>query len=429
MAKIQNDNTKPGTKKEVEAKEVVPEPEPLKFEDIPMWRNPDDNLPVFVASADDKTTMSLIEAKKFKVYYLIGSEDYQYETKSSANISVKKTATRTRTFKVVNNLLGRSVSSADNLVDLWKPPTGLELNLPRIPIQLIDKIDSFFRHVDEKLKTESIVILTYDSTIGGMEGWGFVVPKQENTAAACDYDPPSVMAHMPKTAFIAGSAHSHPHMPAYASHTDTGDQLDFDGIHITFGWSYKTRNQTEYHIEVQMHGLAYEFIPSDIFGYPPKELLPEDELDEFMKFVEKKTFTGGYHGQGKGQASPGGGMTGTKTNTNTTSQSGGFKLPEGVAVYLSEDAPDPYNNLIIGKMDIEHDHMCPFCETIVTQIDINHRRCFSCMFMLSDMNEGINELIAHRKKEHLTVTDFEKHSSVFYMINDIYTEIDVPASF
>ena len=422
MGKPQDKSSSSPVPKEIEA---APEEEELKFEDIPMWVNPKDKLPVFLA-VDDPKVMEVIESKKFKVYYLMALENFSYQGKTSTGVDVTKTRLQTRTFKVVNNLLGRSIHPADENLKLQKIKQGFTRNLPMIPMALIDKIDSFFRHVDDKLHTESIVILTYDPSIGGTEGWGFVVPKQENTAGNCDYDPTSIVDKVPPTAFIAGSAHSHPNMSAYASHTDTGDQLNFDGIHITFGW--KGNGPTEYHIEAQMHGFAWIYEPEGIFAQNPKETLPDDVLEGFMEFVEKKSYqtTGsGYGYQGKGGTSQtSGGKTGTSTSAN-----GGFKMPQGTQVYLSEDAPDPYNNLLIGKLDLKKDNKCPFCWTVITNVDKENRRCYSCMFMLADLDEDVEGLINARKEKSLTVAEFEKYSSVFFMYQGKYAEVDVPVNF
>jgi hypothetical protein len=139
--------------------------------------------------------------------------------------------------KVVNNIIGRSVSQVeDEIADLAAVRETAEYTLPGIPLEIVNRLDDFFRLVDAQHGTEAIVMLTFDPTKSDSSGWGVLVPEQTNTSVHCNYNPDSIVAEKPDHVMIVGSVHSHPGMAAYASGTDHADQADFDGIHITYGW-------------------------------------------------------------------------------------------------------------------------------------------------------------------------------------------------
>lgn len=239
----------------------------------------------------------LVENIGFQIYYLVGNNvDIKKETLKVVENS--KTVTKTvdvehrnlQIFKVVNNFVGRTVQKADiTIPGLTDVATLAHYTMPPIPYVLIDKLDQFFRLVDAQHGTESIVMLTYDTTKDGSDGWGILVPDQENTAAHCNYDPHSIAEIKPEDVMIVGSVHSHPHMAAYASGTDHADQADFDGIHITFGWQKSVNNgATQYHIELQMSGQAYTLKPEDVFENFTIDKEPDPDVVEWSSKVKKE---------------------------------------------------------------------------------------------------------------------------------------------
>ena len=250
----------------------------ITLEDLNYFWMPN-GAPCFIADQDN--FCEIVESLGFSIYYLFTNEQ-KIEKKTSTTYKSPAPGSPTvpttqsydiihntpKLFKVVSNFVGRSVSeSTDPLPEHFAPLEEECLyNLPLIPYDIVQKLDEFFRLVHAKHGTESIVLLTFDQTKQGSDGWGVLVPEQTNTAAHCNYNAESVLEIKPEDAIIVGSVHSHPEMPAYASGTDHADQADFDGIHITYGWQKSVNNgATQYHLELQMSGKSFKMDVEDVF--------------------------------------------------------------------------------------------------------------------------------------------------------------------
>lgn len=262
----------------------------------------DNGLPIFFANHDN--ICDIVENMGFTMYYLLGNHEKKV-TQTSVHPTTKVSTTSTvdvkamQLFRVTSNMLGRVVQLAADPFD----DTFLSLSeegvysMPPIPYEMVDKLDQFFRLVDAQHGTESIVLLTYDPSKTGTEGWGIIVPDQTNTSVHCNYDPVSVAEEKPDHVLIVGSVHSHPGMSAYASGTDHHDQADFDGIHITFGWQKSVNNgATQYHFEMQMQGKTYLLQAEDVFEDRYIDGDPDPEVVEWTSKVKKAlppSITGG----------------------------------------------------------------------------------------------------------------------------------------
>ena len=271
----------------------------------------EDGLYIFMADRDD--ICDVIENIGFQIYYLLSNKIVKTQTNTNNKHANNGKTDNTSTYgsytqpkaatpppppvknfaiyKVCNTFVGRTVQEAkialpDNFVSI--DPVA-HYSMPLIPTVIIDKLDQFFRLVDAQHGTESIVLLTYDMNSQGSEGWGVLVPDQENTPAHCNYDPQSIVDIKPDNVMIVGSVHSHPHMAAYASGTDHADQADFDGIHITYGWQKSVNNgATQYHIELQMSGEAYTLKPEDVFEDYVINKEPDPDVVEWSGRVKKE---------------------------------------------------------------------------------------------------------------------------------------------
>lgn len=260
--------------------------------------------PCFIANNYDVVDdfCETVESFGFQIYYIITdketSKTIQAKNDKGVMVPTEVYDYTPAIFKVVNNFTGRAVmESKEPFGNSFCPVKEVaEYNMPPIPRVIIDKLDEFFRLVHAQHGTESIVILTYDTTKEGSEGWGVLVPDQENTSVHCKYDADSIAEMKPDHLMIVGSVHSHPEMSAYASGTDHADQADFDGVHITYGWQ-KTVNggATQYHIELQIGGDNYKLNPEDVFEYYSHAKDPDPEVIEWSSKVKKVTppYTGG----------------------------------------------------------------------------------------------------------------------------------------
>lgn len=338
--------------------------ENLKQFDLP------NGMPCFIGDVDE--VCKHIEAHNYSFYYVMGIE--QYNVTENKTI---KTATRPTIFKVVSTIVSRSVTVADPAeLGLDTMTSQAWYSLPLIPRNLVQMMDDFFRQVEEKFNTESIVLLTFDPRFleseNPSDGWGILVPDQENTAGDCRYDHESIVSEKDENVYLVGSAHSHPNMAAFASGTDHKDQADFPGIHITYGWQKSvSNNATQYYIELQTPGGAFTMNPEQVFESTPKAQ-PAPEIEQWISKVTKKaatpttsTTTGySYSNYGYNNYSSGKGYT----------PSTHYK---GKTIKVPAHFPDPQANTIVGEVLTNEDD-CPFCSTRLIKSDIDKRRCMSC---------------------------------------------------
>jgi hypothetical protein len=253
--------------------------------------------PCFIANNYDVVDdyCDTVESFGFQIYYIITdketSKTLQVKNDKGVMVPTEVYDYTPAVFKVVNNFTGRAVMESKEPFGTTFCPVKevAEYTMPSIPRIIIDKLDEFFRLVHAQHGTESIVILTYDTTKEGSDGWGVLVPEQENNSVHCKYDNDSIAAIKPDHVMIVGSVHSHPEMPAYASGTDHEDQADFDGVHITYGWQKSVNaGATQYHLELQIGGSNYVLKPEDVFEYnPPPTKDPDPEVLEWSSKVKK----------------------------------------------------------------------------------------------------------------------------------------------
>jgi PRTRC genetic system protein A len=103
-------------------------------------------------------------------------------------------------------------------------------SFPRLPLDLLLTVQSFFKEIYDKYKSEVAVILYYNVKTNK---WHVDVPEQEVGAASVKYDLSKSV--IPKGFVPAGTIHSHASMKAFHSGTDDNDEYNSDGIHITIG--------------------------------------------------------------------------------------------------------------------------------------------------------------------------------------------------
>lgn len=278
-------------------------PNTVTLEDMNYFWMPT-GAPCFIANNWDVVDdiCETIESFGFQIYYLICDKSSR-KTVSVKNEKGLLTSQEVYEYtpailKVVNNFTGRVImDSPDAFGNNFAAVEEIaQYTMPPIPKVIVDKLDEFFRLVDAQHHTESIVILTYDTTKQGSDGWGVLVPEQENTSVHCKYDADSIAVLKPDNVMIVGSVHSHPGMAAYASGTDHADQADFDGIHITYGWQNNVNNgATQYHIELQVSGESYILKPEDVFETYSIAKQPDPEVVEWSTKVKKALplYTGG----------------------------------------------------------------------------------------------------------------------------------------
>lgn len=388
---------------------------PLPLEDIPSFLidpNDEDSI-CYIGSLDD--TCRHLEANGLTDYLILAIE--KKETKEGNTTKVTR---HPQIFQVTQTICYRSIAPIA-LGDLpyEDKVTTAHFSLPPIPVEIINSVEDFLRGVDAKHSTEGIVLLTFDEDAVDedgnylREGWGFLIPDQENTGSHCDYKPDSIFDEKPFNVIVVGSIHSHPHMPAFASGTDHHDQSAFNGLHITFGWQSSVQNNaTQYHVELQIDSKNWIMQPEQVFEQQaPRERNPE--VDQWIEDkVKKKSYTsqfnqtrsGGHSTRGITDAmNPGTGGTSSGAFTNGTSVRRSLRLEDVKG--LPEGAPSYADNTIVARLNSPEETFCPFCRQAMISQDRTKRRCTACHGYLAMPGEGISEVLAAREADNLLVWD------------------------
>ena len=373
--------------------------------------------PCFVA--DRPEIEDIIESLGFQIYYLLAhKETVSTPANNNKNITYPKnpiTPTSTfnsKIFKVVNNFVGRCVSVVDE--DFGPSIQAIKeqatYSMPAIPSVIVQKLDEFFRLVYSQHGTESIVLLTYDTTKEGSDGWGILVPEQTNTAAHCKYDPDSVAVLKEDHVMIVGSVHSHPQMPAYASGTDHDDQADFDGLHITYGWQASVANgATQYHFELQMAGTAYTLTAQDVFEQISFNKAPDPDVVEWSQKVKKALPPQSQAGVHLGSYN-----TQPLKSYTTGYTPGGTKYPVGKRNknIPTSDAIAEKDYLICAEIDTYSgvSPHCPSCKIglMKHEVHLHGAACPACDIAIVPMDTNIQEIVAS-----LDIYQTERNASTF----------------
>lgn len=390
--------------------------EEIKLEDLNFfWTT--SGVPCFMADRDN--IEEIVENLGFNIYYLICNvaTDRKIETKNTGYTSTIPSQTTTTyvtdlstsIVKVVNNFVGRSVSLVkdEDIYSFAPVREEAEYDLPPIPMDIVQKLDEFFRLVDSQHGTESIVLLTFDPSKDDSSGWGVLVPDQTNTSVHCKYDAESIVEQKPDHVMIVGSVHSHPNMAAYASGTDHADQADFDGIHITYGWQKSVNGgATQYHIEMQIGGSAYTLKPEEVFEDFVFNKEPDPEVLEWSQKVKKvQPPTGGHRTTAATSSAQ---VSYTQHQTTTTTRPGytpagttdRFKI-SGDCRFQSypnpeiEKAVELSQAVVIMELDYKDLNLvCFSCANLIRDDDLYNQVCPVCDIMFCDIGDGYSHLLS-----------------------------------
>jgi len=377
-----------------------------------------DGLPVFYADRYD--IEDVVEDLGFSIYYLIcniaedketksTSTTYSYNGNSPYTVSSSPTLITEKTtsiVKVVSNIIGKAVSQVSTeIADLAAIRETAEYTLPGIPLEIVNRLDDFFRLVDAQHGTESIVLLTFDPSKKDSTGWGVLVPEQTNTSVHCNYNPDSIVDEKPDNVLIVGSVHSHPGMAAYASGTDHADQVNFDGLHITYGWQKTVSGgATQYYIEMQMGGNSWTLKPEDVFEGYVANRDPDSLVVEWSTKVKKvHPPTGGsafqaasHNTQTRTHHSGKAGTLGQQVTLGSTAA--GTTKSKFASCYVP-DAGDKTPHLIMAELDPHNaDLDCPACDYALSDYDLTSGSCPVCDLPLVSMNDGFKDVLIKAEK-------------------------------
>jgi hypothetical protein len=141
-------------------------------------------------------------------------------------------------------LMGDTAETLDQRLLAVEP--YINMNLPKLPQEVIYKALLFFRKVYNKHHAEAIVLLAYNEA---QKEYKLFCPKQKVSGGHIDYDRDlserlTTVRENEDSDWLAlledgytkvGTIHSHCNFQAFHSGTDTGDEASFNGVHITLG--------------------------------------------------------------------------------------------------------------------------------------------------------------------------------------------------
>jgi hypothetical protein len=145
--------------------------------------------------------------------------------------------TRDGLFRVMRSPLFTAVMKTEGVPDLEPQKSSLQLAVPKVPRQLMERIYGFFRTVYERWDAEAVVLLYYSHE---QRVFRTAVPKQTiyryrigerwRTEGRVSYG-----YHKRPEGFVKlGDAHSHCDLPAFYSCVDDMDDRE-DGLRIVLG--------------------------------------------------------------------------------------------------------------------------------------------------------------------------------------------------
>jgi hypothetical protein len=149
---------------------------------------------------------------------------------------------------------------------------------------LLAQVAGFFEWADDEWYGEAAVILLHNPESGEMK---LLVPEQECSMGSVHYTIPNTIE--PGWRMI-GDIHSHVRMSAFASGTDTHDEVGRPGVHIVIGKI--DCEPPDFHAEVVVDRMRFKVNLDDVMeDYTERTGFPE----EWKKQVTKKkwpTWTG-----------------------------------------------------------------------------------------------------------------------------------------
>lgn len=221
-------------------------------------------IPTFILEKSDK-----IEDIKNETCYIVASNGFFLKQKQD---------------------LFESISKVDSISIFAEVKEFTNVDIPRIPMGLIQTVVKFFEKIYEQYKSEVAVILHFNPTT---KKWHIEVPEQTVSGASVDYDRKT---NRRIDGFIRiGTIHSHSSMGAFHSGVDDADEENFDGIHITIG--NLDKEEKSFSARMMCNKKAYKLEPLNYIN-DDEFKIPELPKEWFDKVSERYTYKGGGYGGG-----------------------------------------------------------------------------------------------------------------------------------
>lgn len=123
----------------------------------------------------------------------------------------------------------KAIVPVEHISILEKQEPQFEPILPPVPKAVVEQVVRFFAWVTNRYHTEALVLLWWNKNSDLYE---ITVPSQEVSPNSLHYQIPDERNN---GTHLIGTFHSHHSMSAFHSEVDVHDEINFDGIHGTFG--------------------------------------------------------------------------------------------------------------------------------------------------------------------------------------------------
>lgn len=123
----------------------------------------------------------------------------------------------------------KAIVPVEHISILEKQEPQFESLLPPIPKTIVKQVARFFAWITNRYYTEALVLLWWNENNSSYE---ITVPSQDVSPQSLRYQ---ISDERNNGTHLIGTFHSHHSMSAFHSGVDIHDEINFDGIHGTFG--------------------------------------------------------------------------------------------------------------------------------------------------------------------------------------------------
>ena len=174
---------------------------------------------IYILLDDDTTVLPSVEVK-FATFDELPEEGFYHVVAKGGIYHSKDTP------------IIKSLTSVPDIPGLGEMGPSVKLRMPKLPSLITAQALEFFRQVFSDYKAEAEVMLLYNRERREYALW---CPEQTVSGGGVDYKMEQALIDTPDDWTWVGTIHSHCDFGAFHSGTDTHDEKNEDGIHITIG--------------------------------------------------------------------------------------------------------------------------------------------------------------------------------------------------
>jgi len=180
-------------------------------------------------------------------------------------------------FEKINTPLYKAIVQTKNIPVIAKQECLLKLNIPKMPEDILRENVNILHLIEKKFTTEGVIVLFYDFD---KKEYINYIPKQKVGAASLSYSEVPPGSKFGKNSIQMGTIHSHLGS-AFHSGIDDKDEINFDGIHLTYGNISETEGKIRFEIS------ASAMVGGHRFKINPSDVIEKLEMENGRYFVKK----------------------------------------------------------------------------------------------------------------------------------------------